>query len=461
MPVISRADIKWALSELAARADKARVYREYYRGKQDLAFAKETFKRAFGNRFAPLSINLCKTVVNTISGRLKVDGFSAETTDGGNTTDLNKSIQTATAAIWEMNRMKTRVRELLREALTTGESFLIVWPEADTEEPVLYPQHAGTCVVQYHDERVGFIIKAAKVWQLVDKKFRLNLYYPDRIEKYITSNTYPNGLPQATGFVMYEAPGEAWPLANPWGKVPVFHFPNGEDCDSELVDIIGPQNAVNKTVCDQLISMEFFAMPQRWAIGVEDNEDALTDAQKAQYEKWKAGADRIWTLGNETGKFGQFDPSDPNAFLEVKSDFRNDIAVLAGIPPYHFKMMGGDVPSGAALSILESRLTEKIEDLQEYWGNPLADAMRLALEMKKGVSNAARLKTDWEDTTPHDPLAEAQTQEIKQRLGVTKQQSLGEMGYSPAQVLAMEAQREKEQTSSGNLMAGLFNQGNV
>jgi hypothetical protein len=236
----------------------------------------------------------------------------------------------------------------------------------------------------------------------------------------------------------------------------VFHFPNGKERVSELKNLQDPQNGLNKTSCDQMVAMEFFAQPQRWATGVEEEDDE-DDAAEA----WKSAADRIFSVPNDSAKFGQFDPSSPSAYHEVKADFRADMAIIAGIPPYHFDMRGGDVPSGAALQILESRLTEKVAYLQGVWGKPLADAMRLSLRMKASLQDKDRIKTEWLDTTPKDALAEAQTQESKQRVGASKKQSLRELGYSDTRIEEMKQERAEEGGDNGDTLGKMFNGGSI
>jgi len=89
----------------------------------------------------------------------------------------------------------------------------------------------------------------------------------------------------------------------------------------------------------------------------------------------------------------------------------------------------------------------------------LADAMLLALRMKGESVDGVRMQTIWRDTAPRDELALSQTQESKQRVGVSQHQSLREMGYSETEIDTMEQERSAQQKASGDLMGKLFSAG--
>src|SRR6201999_2522621 len=142
--------------------------------------------------------------------------------------------------------------------------------------------------VQYDDDGSGNILWAAKWWTTRDKRVRVNLFYPDRIERYVSKSQTEVIVSDARSFVpspMSQAPsqgGDNGPgtldlgpgtIANPYGVVPIFHFANNADVGdcgrSELEAAIPIQDGLNKSVLDMLVAMEFSAYRQRWAAGIE------------------------------------------------------------------------------------------------------------------------------------------------------------------------------------------------
>lgn len=451
--------IAWALGALAQKAADYKRARDYYDGRHPLEFVTEKFRSAFADRLFGMKANLCPAFVDIPANRLIVSAqdFTVRLGAGSTREDLPGEI----TDVWELNRMDTRGFDTMREALKCGDSYLIVWPdkrEDGTLDPIFYPQKAGTCAVKYHDERPGYVVQAAKFWKQ-GKKVRLTIYTATEIEKYISLGDTET-LPTTPGaFKRFELDGEAWPLFNPYGKCPVFHFANGEERKSELSDIYDSQNALNLTLCNLLVAMEFFSYPQRYVLGFDPKN---SDPTGQGLGEWKAAMDRIWFHFNEDTKMGQFDPSSPSAFLDVMREFRSIMNEIKGIPPHYFSM-SGTVPSGVALEILERRLNDLIKRLKTAWGNVWADAMLLALKMKGAVSEgqSLRLGCGWEDTSPRDELAEITAQEAKQRAGVSRKQSLLELGYSLSRIEEMKDEKAEEQQSAGDLMGKMFNQGAV
>ena len=159
-----------------------------------------------------------------------------------------------------------------------------------------YPNRAANVTVVTDDDSPGRVLWAAKQWLTNDKHIRLNLFYPDRIEKYISNANRKACFLMRRSFVPLAGPksqvqsprsSEAhlgtWDMglgtiANPYGIVPVFHFANNADLGmtgrSELEAAMPVQDGLNKSVLDMLVAMEFSAYRQRWAAGIEIEIDA-------------------------------------------------------------------------------------------------------------------------------------------------------------------------------------------
>ena len=301
----------------------------YYRGEHQLAFASEKFKNTFGSLFKEFAMNLCPAVCDSVRDKLIVKGFGVEdagrslrsgsraleaeafadqpprprrasgTPPGQEGSFAAASSNVAAIArdargIWRGNRMGVRAAEVHKEVLKNGDAYIFVWPDMNGV-PTIYPNRAANCTVVYDEESPGKVLWAAKCWTQRDKRVRLNLFYPDRIEKYVSVREAAGGLPEAKDFIKCgtrhaecgmekeerardEFRGPHFEIRNPFGVVPVFHFANNADIgsfgQSELEAAIPIQDGLNKSVLDMLVSMEFAAYRQRWAAGIEIELDA-------------------------------------------------------------------------------------------------------------------------------------------------------------------------------------------
>jgi hypothetical protein len=447
-------DIETALKNFRTSSDRYRKAERYYKGDHDLAFATEKFKNAFGSMFREFALNLCPAVCDAVRDKLKVREFRVE--QGGGT------LSTDAWRIWQTNRMGRRSGEVHKEAVKNGDAYVIVWPNS-AGEVTIYPNKAGMCTAVYDEETPGRVLWAAKHWRTPDKRVRLNLFYPDRIEKYISKAVSENTLPDAKEFVAYaEGRSAADPAAvsvgdpptvrkrvasatasgslavqgavipNPYGIVPVFHFANNADIgaagQSELEAAMPVQDALNKSVLDMLVAMEFASYRQRWAAGIEI--EYGEDGQPVP--PFKAGVDHLWITENQDAKFGDFEAANLEQFLKVKDSFRMDMACVTGTPMYYFMQVNGDFPSGEALKKAESRFIAKVRDRQESFGQVWEDVMAFAL-MLEGKTDA-RLFADWEDPAPLSEKEKLENIAVKKELGLSDAQALIEAGYGEVDV---------------------------
>jgi len=449
-------DISEALAHMAAQREDLARWRNYYHGRHDTAFATDKWKSTFACMFRNLSLNLCRGVVNALSDRLELTGFSVEAGQ--------EAAGEAAWDIWNRNRMDLRAGKVHNESAQTGDSYVIVWPGRDDTLARIHPNGPETMHVCYDEEDATRVLWASKIWSVAntegDKKgrlYRANLYYPERIEKYVTRGAVSRIPNDADDFFEYS---DEPAIANPYGIVPVFHFPNNEcGCtgESELVDVVPLQDALNKSVADMLIAMEFEAFAQRWAVGVEGEVDPLTLQEKPAF---RAGVDRIFQTSNDLAKFGEFSRADLTNFLAVKQDFKLDIAQVSGTPLHYLSLMN-DPPSGEALKTLEARFTKKCKDRQTAWGNAWEDALSLALRIDHGGSEGVLLSAEWVDPAPKSEREAAETQTLKQRAGVSKRQSLREMGYTDALIEEMLSENQEETDRAAELAMRSFDAGEM
>lgn len=428
-------DIDIALAQLAAKRAAYMRVKDYYDGLHRLSFSTEKFRSAFGTLFGALADNLMPTVVDAVADRLDVTGFGVE---------IGRQQAGKDAwAIWRANRMDRRAGETHKAALTYGDAYLVVWPAPDGR-PIIYPNAGPLMTVKYDADAPGLIAWAAKAWRTDDNHVRITMYYPDQIQKFITRG--PRAASAATptkaaAFEPYEIDGEPWPLPNPYGAVPVFHLANNADIgafgQSELRDAIPMQDGVNKSLADMLVAMEFAAYPQRWATGLEVPIDEITGRPLAK--PFEPGVDRFWTVASELAKFGQFDAANLAQFLQVQDSFRFAIARDTATPLHYFQLLS-DPPSGEALKTLEARFVKKVKDRQTAFGNAWEDALAFALRIAGKGGDRLQLSAQWAEAAPTSQAEQIAIQEGKQRLGVSKRQSLKELKYEDGLIETMLAE---------------------
>jgi Phage portal protein, SPP1 Gp6-like len=447
-PAVNDSDLTIALKQVRARAFRYKIFEDYYRGKHDLAFATDKFKNAFGDLFRKFALNMCPAVCDAVSDNLQITGFGVEKGPA----KLGKDAW----SIWQANRMDQRAGEVHKEVVKSGDAYVIVWPDADGN-PVIYPQCAAICTVYYDTEQPGKILWGAKFWRAADMRIRANVYYANRIEKFVTLSANPNGLPEkGTSFKRFQVDGEAWPLKNEYGSVPVFHFANNADVgqpgSSELLPVVPLQDALNKSVLDMMVAMEFVAFPQRWATGIE----VEFDKDGKPIPPFVPGVERIWTADSSDAKFGEFGLADLSNFLAVKKDFKFDIALVSATPLHYFHLQDSAIPSGKALETLERRHVKKVKDRMTTFGNVWEDVMTFALQIGSGRN--LRLTTQWED--PFAPTEDEKlgTLTLKKGIGIPEEQLWSEAGYAEEDITKMqEMNATKRQAALQDFNAGIGN----
>jgi hypothetical protein len=446
-------DVTWALETLGGRLTAYQLADDYYDGRHRLAFATDKFRSAFGSLISAFAENLCSSVVDTVADRLQVSGFAAD----------DEAAMALTDALWQANRMDRRAGEVHAEALKSGDAYLIVWPGADGTAR-FYPQQAEQVCVYYDPEDPGRITKGAKVfWQEDLLAWRVNLYCADRIEKYVGKpqgkmggSTFPTN---GGSFEVYRPAGESWPLLNPWGVVPVFHFGNnaatGAVGVSELANVVPLQDALNKSLTDMLVAMEFVALPQRWITGLEIDIDETTGKPLMPFQP---GADRVWAVGAPDARFGQFEGADLTGFLGAQDGFRVAIARVSRTP-LHLLITNqmGEYPSGEALKTAEEPLNAKVRDRQIAFGNVWEDAVSFALRMS-GVE-VEGLACQWQDFTARNSQSYIEGLLLKKQLGASEEQLLLEAGYSAEDVARMKQEREAETADVSEQIMAAFDRG--
>ena len=372
---ISRA--AWA-ADNEERGEKVARFRRYVDGEHDAQMTKEMLellrvKSTDGG--APFTSNKTDDVIQTMADRLKVERIEGD----------NDDATEWAATLLDENRFDGLQMDVHDATLTDGDSYILEeWDEeADMSRfchELAWDGTTGMTVV-YASSNKTDLAAAIKVWTETEQEFadttRVNIYYPDRVEKFIAKA----GL-SYTRFVDPRMP-EVWPL--PWvdasGQplgVPVVPFKNrprakGDFGKSELENVLPLQDGLNRTLHSTVVSTELTAFAIYVSIGFTP----------------KAGMTpgMIVTIANKGGSpltkeqvadFKKIEGSSLSQFIEVARYWEEQIESVSRTPNLSLNAN----LSGEAMKQSEIKLIGKVERFQVKGGNSWEDVLMLAHKMQ-------------------------------------------------------------------------------
>lgn len=409
-------DIKKAIDAIVDSRNHYLTAEAYYEGTNSEVFPNQRWYKLLTNAGSDFRFNFARTVVDSVLNRLEIANVFG-TTDSANE-EINK--------IWETNDLVLDADEIHRRALVYGNAYAIVWTDVNGKTTIDYNSPLNTVVI-YDDENPRIKRFGAKLWQSEDsqgkKIAKLNMYYPNRIEKYAAFGEIEN-IVSAASFKLVET------IENPWGEVPIFHFRTAKQYGRpEHADAFGPQDAINKLIVTHMTTVDYQGAPQRYALSGGGNsaefEDFEDDAAVADnLGKLRNGPGELWYLKG-VSKVGEFSPADHKVFTEPVRDFVRSMASITNTPLHYFEKTG-NVPSGEALRTAESPLLKKVEDRQISFGNTWRDMFRFVLKVE-GIDSDVQVK--WQSVESMDSLDAWEVAVKKRVVGVSLEQVLLEMGY--------------------------------
>lgn len=446
--------VEHAAASLAVRIPDYHRFREYYDGDQPLAFASDSFRSAFGSLFRAFAYNRCATTVDAIADRLQVSGW-----ESGD----NAALAETCDALWTRNQGDALQGTVHVEALRCGDSYVIVWPDADGIAR-MNAQRADLCSVVIDPETEVTQI-AIKIWRVEtgeDKgRWRLTVYEPDLITRWITTGKPDQRPRKLAGFVPYadeQGPAET---PNPLGIVPVIHFANNalfpcDDGQSELRDVTPLQDGLNKSIADMMVAGEFLAYPQRWAVGIEPQVDPATGQE---VETFRPGLDRLFMVADAQARFGEFSAIDMTQFTVMHDAWDAKISRVSRVP-VHWLGMTGNFPSGESLKTAEAPFVSKIRDRQIGYGMRWSQVMRMALAFE-GVGPEASdgVMPIWKPAEPRSDREYWELAQLKRAAGVPDRQIWIEAGYTEEQVMEFEQAASERREAAAASFGVAFNRG--
>jgi hypothetical protein len=438
------------------RVGRYRTMVAYYEGDHDTRLTDRTkmyLERHHGIRFCE---NFCEPVVDVYAERLCATGFQTQLAEEAEDTPQPDQWMQDVA---EANRFDALQSRTYLQAIVKGDAFVLL--DRDPLEPAaprLVFNRPDIIRCEYSDDNPDELAWASKRWNstLQGKAVtRLNVYWPDRVEKWFRLHKGGQQGEGRGGWTPWpQDPVVPWldAAGEPLG-VPVFHFRHrqldGWYGRSELRGVIPQVSLLNKQVIDLAMVLDNYGEPSRWATGVvADNADPGHAAGE-----W-------FIISNETAKVGQFDIADASQLVAA---IENTISRIArrSRTPLHL-LTGGDMPSGEALKSAEAGLVAKVENLQVPFGNVWEDALRMAMRLAQADGalgfdpEGLRIETQWDDPASRNEREQAEAAVLKHELGVSKATLIAELGYDPEE----EAERRRvEQEEAAAVMGEMLDRG--
>lgn len=416
--------LKEYVEALSNRAADYKEAENYYEGHVPEQFASARLRHAMRVTGHYGQHNYCRVVVDAVLNRLSVANIV------GSTEVATKKI----TEIWDSNDLHLEANEIHRGALTFGDFYAIVWPDENGDWLVSANSPRSTALV-YDPENPKKKLFAVKVWKQDENTIRLNVYLPDRIDKYSAKGTEYTAGTQWSGIGSED---------NPFGEIPVFHFRTKRQYGKpEHLEAYGPQNDINKLLATHFFNIDYQGAPQRYALALSGDTDVV-DFGDDETERENLGAlssepGSLWYLKG-IDSVGQFDPVDPDVFWKPISSLKQSLAALTDTP-FHYLERSQNISSGQAFRVAEAGLQKKVSDRQTSFGVAWRELFDFILKVE-GIR--ARLEVKWEDVESFDALDEWDVMLKKINAGLSHRQALREAGYEESDIERIMAERAQE-----------------
>ncbi len=266
-------------------ARAVRLYRNYAEGKHRSDMSDEMRKMLnikdtiVDAGTMPFNINYCPKVIDALNDRLQLKtievNFTTEKTDGGDggeDTDKKKAQQWSDNLYRDL-RIDGMQHSLHEAAIRDGNTYLLidVADDDDGEKQVRfthelsYDTNEGVMVF-YETNSSPTPAFAMKLWSILgtedSETVKVNVYWPDKIQKFVSDQGGLEDLPEES---LIDKKTD-----KPLG-VPIVHFPNrGKPYGrSEIRDVVGLQDVVNRNLASMTVAGELTAFQVRVAIGFD------------------------------------------------------------------------------------------------------------------------------------------------------------------------------------------------
>lgn len=445
------------------RLEAYATYDEFYDGDYKTPLRDRT-SRVLDRHGIGFKENFSDVVVDVLAERLKVVGFSTSDAEADEETgEVNDPIGSQIeewwqACCWDGLQMTTHA-----ETLKLGDGALAVDWNAKKGRPELCFNHPRMVKFVYHDDAPDELAYVSKLWstsrpepgQAPTEVQRLNIYWPDRIEKWYRLHNGMGGMQGGWAQWVDTDPDtgapEAWPVdwtnsaGDPLG-IPLFHVKHRAQSRtygrSRLRSVIPFQDELNKIVVDLNELIDAHPAPQRWASGVSGDLDL------------KGSPGSVWKASGEASKFGEFAPGDTAHLLNAIEGVLSRLARATRVPMH--LLTGGENPSGEALKSAESGLVAQAESVQVEFGNAWEGAVMMALKLAAengyeglpAIPDDLTIEVQWDNPETRSGKEDLEAAMLKKQVGISKYTLIRELGYDPEKESERRGEESKQEAEA-------------
>lgn len=477
---VNSADLVSALTDMKGAAAGYEKAKRYYEGNPPEVFASIRVRRMLARWGMNFDLNFAQTPVNAVAERLEVTSVSSE--DDA----LNPVLQ----KLMDDNQFQLQGPNIMKKASTFGDAYVLVWPEiqdgVETGKVNIFYQDPRLVRVFYADDNPLEVAFAIKRWQVghglpdttqaqmalnrpADQpSIRVDLYYPDRIERYV-SKKGSKGV-EATDFLPYHGDedddGDSdWVggpvLPNPYGVVPMFHFKTDADDygTPEHAGFYSVQDMIHKLINNFAVVIDYQSFPQRVALmmdGSDSTEPAAIDegyfavdyedegvtyplAGEAQ-SQMSADPASIWYMQG-IKSLQTLEAANPVNFTGPIGDLVTWGAQITTTPLNRFSP-GGNPASGESLKIVDAPFVKKVDTRKLSYGTTWKAVFQFALMILGNLDPVVTVS--WAPSASSDNLQDWQVAKAKQDSGVPVSQTLAENGYPQDKIALWMAQGQAD-----------------
>lgn len=446
------------------------------------------------------SMNFAHIPVDAVANKLRLNTVNADKLDNTQgVLEKNDEVNEVIEDLWDYNELSEELPILFRNTGKYGDYFMMVWPvvaedKSDSPAPTLARVTQALVTGEQVVEDNHVEVPAKKSIVAVDvmaldpfttrvfydpenpkkKKYairswvegegqnitvRVNLYYPDRIERWSHKGKVSKRKNAQQKWMPYTDDGKPAVLANPFDEVPIFHFRTDRTYGKpDHYNAYGPQLAINKLVTSHMATVDYQSFPQRYALldpaadqsgfqGADSDpfapEDADQDPEDDDNEsQLEADPAAVWQLSGMK-EVGQFEAANADAYLKPFDRYVKALAQVTDTPFHYFDRQGERPPSGENIRQVNEFLNAKVSFRQTSYGGEVKKVTTLALSMLG--HEVERVNIVWEPVENVTSYVEWQAINEKQVAGVPIEVTLIEAGYAPAMVMEWKRLREEQE----------------
>lgn len=447
------------------------------------------------NTAPELRLNICATVLDAETDRLEVKSVVITADDNE---ALSDELSTLAWNRWKRSRMDEGQQNVNYAASRDGNAGLMAWWDDTAQQARLsfnkaYDGDSSGAEWLYQDDDPAQPICAVKIWTVerpvignanVGRVQRKNVYYDDRVEKYINRNadgTYAAAgwRPLVQGDPDYEAGIQTGTFTDVMGSeytatfnwwtdtsgaggaplgIPLIHFRHQARGSaygrSSLADIApGLQDTINMTDGALLAATMLSGSKVTFATNFDPSTNTISVFPGAII------------YNTQEGGFGQLQESNLLQLIEVLNHYIKLAATLTSTPLSFFNLTGQVAAEGTQKQ-LESALLAKTRRNQTSLGNAYEDAIRMLLKLEAVFGNevglsleeidALDIAIEWEDAQVRNEREVAELAILRhEKLHTPIDVAWSEAGYNADEI---EAMREDYEVRRNQAMGALVEQ---